>query len=165
MLGIGFQEVVTLTLTSSKMLHGITKRENNNEATISNPVTEDYHILRSSILPNLLELLKNNKHRELPQKVFEFGDVVIEHSNHKSLAWVELATKSTFSNAKSTAEIISKRLGIIGDTTDCNDPLFISGRSVQIKNEKYLLKYGEIHPRILEKLELGYPAIGGEIHW
>ena len=165
MLGIGFQEVVTLTLTSSKMLHGITKRENNNEATISNPVTEDYHILRSSILPNLLELLKNNKHRELPQKVFEFGDVVIDHSNHKSLAWVELATKSTFSNAKSTAEIISKRLEIIGDTIDCNDPLFISGRSVQIKNGKYLLKYGEIHPRILEKLELGYPVIGGEIHW
>ena len=111
------------------------------------------------------ELLKNNKHRELPQKVFEFGDVVIDHSNHKSLAWVELATKSTFSNAKSTAEIISKRLGIIGDTIDCKDPLFISGRSVQIENEKYLLKYGEIHPRILENLELGYPVIGGEIHW
>lgn len=165
MLGIGFQEVVTLTLTSSKMLHDITKRENNNEATISNPVTEDYHMLRSSILPNLLELLKNNKHRELPQKVFEFGDVVIDHSNHKSLAWVELATKSTFSNAKSTAEIISKRLGIIGDTIDCKDPLFIPGRSVQIENEKYLLKYGEIHPRILENLELGYPVIGGEIHW
>ena len=57
------------------------------------------------------------------------------------------------------------KLFLKGDTTDCNDPLFISGRSVQIKNEKYLLKYGETHPRILEKLELGYPAIGGEIHW
>jgi len=165
MLGIGFQEVVTLTLTSSKMLHEITKRENDNEATVSNPVTEDYHMLRSSILPNLLELLKNNKHRELPQRVFEFGDVVKEHSNHKSLAWIELATKSTFSSAKSTAEIISQRLDISGDTTDCDDPIFISGRSVQIKNDKYKLKYGEIHPRVLEKLELGYPVIGGEIHW
>jgi len=165
MLGIGFQEVVTLTLTSSKMLHEITERENDNEATVSNPVTEDYHMLRSSILPNLLELLKNNKHRELPQRVFEFGDVVKEHSNHKSLAWMELATKSTFSNAKSTAEIISQRLGLSGDNEDCEDPIFISGRCVQIKEKDYLLKYGEIHPRILEELEIGYPVIGGEIHW
>jgi len=165
MLGIGFQEVVTLTLTSTKMLHEITERENDNEATVSNPVTEDYHMLRSSILPNLLELLKNNKHRELPQRVFEFGDIVIEHSNHKSLAWIELATKSTFSNAKSTAEIIAKRLEINGEASDCNDPIFISGRSVEIKNDYCNLKYGEIHPRVLEKLELGYPASGGEIHW
>ena len=165
MLGIGFQEVVTLTLTSSKMLHEITERENDNEATVSNPVTEDYHMLRSSILPNLLELLKNNKHRELPQRVFEFGDVVKEHSNHKSLAWMELATKSTFSNAKSTAEIISQRLGLSGDNEDCEDPIFISGRCVQIKGKDYFLKYGEIHPRILEELEIGYPVIGGEIHW
>jgi len=28
-----------------------------------------------------------------------------------------------------------------------------------------LLKYGEIHPFTLEKFELGYPVIGGEIHW
>ena len=165
MLGLGFQEVVTLTLTSSKMLHEITKRENNNEATVSNPVTEDYHMLRSSILPNLLKLLKNNKHRELPQRVFEFGDVVREHSNHKSLAWIELATKSTFSKAKSIAEMISQRLDITGDASDCNDPIFISGRSVQINNDKHTLKYGEIHPRVLEELEIGYPAIGGEIHW
>jgi phenylalanyl-tRNA synthetase beta subunit len=43
--------------------------------------------------------------------------------------------------------------------------LFISGRSVQIENDEHLLKYGEIHPRILEELEIDYPAIGGEIHW
>ena len=165
MLGIGFQEVVTLTLTSSKMLHEVTKRENNNEATVSNPVTEDYHMLRSSILPNLLELLKSNKHRELPQRIFEFGDIIIDHTNHKSLAWIELATKSTFSNAKATAEMIAQRLRISGENTDCEDPVFISGRSVQIENDGLLLKYGEIHPRILEKLEIGYPAIGGEIHW
>ena len=38
-------------------------------------------------------------------------------------------------------------------------------RVVQIKSEDYTIKYGEIHPRTLEKFELGYPAIGGEIIW
>ncbi len=165
MLGIGFQEVVTLTLTSTNMLHDSTGRENDNEATVSNPVTEDYHMLRSSILPNLIELLKNNRHRELPQKIFEVGQVVREHSNRTSLSWIELASKATFSTARSTAEIISQRLNLKGDLNDDEDPLFIPGRCVQIKSDNFTLKYGEIHPRTLEKFELGYPAIGGEINW
>ena len=165
MLGIGFQEVVTLTLTSTNMLHDNTGRENENEATVSNPVTEDYHILRSSILPNLIDLLKSNRHRELPQKIFEVGQVVREHSNRTSLSWVELASKATFSNARMTAEIISQRLGLNGEIVECEDPLFIPGRSVQIKSDEFTLSYGEIHPRTLEKFELGYPAIGGEINW
>ncbi|SVD61830.1 uncharacterized protein METZ01_LOCUS414684, partial [marine metagenome] len=41
----------------------------------------------------------------------------------------------------------------------------ISGRCAQIKTEDITLTYGEIHPNTLEKFELGYPAIGGEIHW
>ena len=165
MLGMGFQEVVTLTLTSTKMLHAYTKRENENEATISNPVTEDYHMLRSSILPNLLELLKNNRHRELPQKIFEIGQIVKQDTNRSSLAWIELASRATFSTARSTAESIAHRLGIKAETVEQEDPLFISGRNVHLEKENIVIKYGEIHPRTLEKFELNYPAIGGEIHW
>ena len=165
MLGIGFQEVVTLTLTSTKMLHENTGRESENEAAVSHPVTEDYHLLRSSILPNLLELLSSNRHHELPQRVFEIGQVVKEHSNRISLAWMELASKGTFSKARTTAESIAHRLGVSDKAVDEDDPLFISGRCAQIKTEDITLTYGEIHPNTLEKFELGYPAIGGEIHW
>jgi phenylalanyl-tRNA synthetase beta chain len=165
MLGMNFQEVVTLTLTSTKMLHDYTGREADNEATIANPVTEDYHMLRSSILPNLLELLKNNRHRELPQNIFEIGQVIRQGSNRMSLAWIELASRATFSKARATAESIAHRLGIAGEIVESEDPLFIPGRNVQVKYENIVMKYGEIHPRTLEKLELNYPAIGGEIHW
>ena len=47
---------------------------------------------------------------------------------------------------------------------ECEDPIFIPGRSIEISG-KYFTKYGEIHPFTLEKFELGYPVIGGEIHW
>jgi phenylalanyl-tRNA synthetase beta subunit len=97
--------------------------------------------------------------------VFEVGQVVREHSNRLSLAWIELASKGTFSNARITAESIAHRLGIDGDTTEGEDPAFISGRCAQIKTDDITLTYGEIHPSTLEKFELGYPAIGGEIHW
>ena len=108
---------------------------------------------------------RNNRHRELPQRIFEVGQVVLEHSNRTSLAWIELASKATFSSARATAEIISKRIELNGETTEHEDPLFIPGRCVQIKTENSTLKYGEIHPQTLEKYEIGYPAIGGEIIW
>ena len=165
MLGLGFQEVVTLTLTSTNSLHEKTGRESEDEATVSNPVTEDYHVLRSSILPNLIELLKNNRHRELPQKIFEVGEVVKEHSNRTSLSWLELASKATFSGARATAEIISERLKLDGEIVDEEEPIFIPGRYVQVKSENFTLRYGEIHPSTLEQFEIGYPAIGGEIVW
>ena len=165
MLGIGFQEVVTLTLTSKKMLNEYTQRESENETEVANPVTEDYHLLRSSILPNLLELLKNNKHRELPQRVFEIGQIVKMHTNLQSLAWMQIASKNTFSQARTISDSIALRLRISGETKECDDPIFIPGRSIETSNGSILLKYGEIHPFTLEKFELGYPVIGGEIHW
>ena len=165
MLGLGFQEVVTLTLTSKKMLHEFTQREHDNETEVANPVTEDYHLLRSSILPNLLELLKNNKHRELPQQVFEIGQIVKMHTNVQSLAWIQIASKNTFSQARTISDSIALRLRISGETKECEDPLFIPGRCIEIRSGRILLKYGEIHPFTLEKFELGYPVIGGEIHW
>ena len=56
-------------------------------------------------------------------------------------------------------------VGLNGEIVECEDSLFIPGRCVQIKSEEFTLSYGEIHPRTLEKFELGYPAIGGEINW
>ena len=165
MLGIGFQEVVTLTLTSKKMLNEYTQRESENETEVANPVTEDYHLLRSSILPNLLELLKHNKHRELPQRVFEIGQIVKTHTNLQSLAWMQIASKNTFSQARTISDSIALRLRISGENKECNDPIFIPGRSIETSDGNILLKYGEIHPFTLEKFDLGYPVIGGEIHW
>ena len=165
MIGIGFQEVVTLTLTSSKVLHNNTRREHSNEAEVSNPVNEDIYMLRSSILPSLLELLRHNKHRELPQKIFEIGQVIREHSNSLSLGWLQLASKGNFSMIKTIAESVAKRLGIVGDNIEFEDPIFVPGRCVRIETEKGLLTYGEIHPETLENFDLGYPAIGGEIYW
>ena len=121
--------------------------------------------LISILLPNLLELLKSNKHRELPQNIFEVGQIIKQDTNKTSLAWIELASRATFSKARSTAENIVHRLQIEAESTDEEDPIFISGRSVHLKNDNITIKYGEIHPRTLEKFSLNYPAIAGEIHW
>ena len=116
-------------------------------------------------MPNLLELLKHNKHRELPQRVFEIGQIVKTHTNLQSLAWMQIASKNTFSQARTVSDSIALRLRISGETKECDDPIFIPGRSIETSDGNILLKYGEIHPFTLEKFDLGYPVIGGEIHW
>ncbi|PKK81355.1 MAG: phenylalanine--tRNA ligase subunit beta [Thermoplasmata archaeon HGW-Thermoplasmata-2] len=82
--GLGYQEAMTFVLSGKKAqfekmrmdLGGGESGGVSGCVEVENPVTEDYAVMRVSIIPCLLELLKANKHRELPQAIFEIGDVV-----------------------------------------------------------------------------------------
>eukprot|EP00921_Rhytidocystis_pertsovi_P007900 GHVQ01013074.1.p1 GENE.GHVQ01013074.1~~GHVQ01013074.1.p1 ORF type:complete len:636 (+),score=53.30 GHVQ01013074.1:176-2083(+) len=45
-------------------------------ASVSNPKTREFEIVRTSLIPGLLKTLASNKGRELPIRLFELGDVV-----------------------------------------------------------------------------------------
>ena len=162
LLGLGFQEVVSLTLSSARAQHELPQREPAGEAHIANPVGEEYHLLRPALLPGLLELLRTNRHHELPQRIFEVGWVVRDHANRLALGWVELNSRAPFSKARATAQAVAQRLGLKGDAQPVEDGMFIAGRCASLGDA---LVFGEIHPRVLEGCELGYPAIGGEVLW
>ena len=76
LVGYGLQEVVTFMLTNKNNLHKKMKIEEKDVIETKNPKTEDYSIIRTWLLPSLLEVLWRNKHREYPQNIFEVGDVV-----------------------------------------------------------------------------------------
>jgi phenylalanyl-tRNA synthetase beta chain len=162
LLGLGFQEVVSLTLSSARAQHELPQREPAGEAHVANPVGDEYHLLRPALLPGLLELLRTNRHHELPQRIFEVGWVVRDHANRLALGWVELNSRAPFSKARATARAVAQRLGVEGDAQPVEDNMFIAGRCASLGN---VLVFGEIHPRVLEGCELGYPAIGGELLW
>ena len=44
---------------------------------ISNPKTQEFQVVRTSLIPGLLKCLQSNKDERLPQKVFEVQDCVI----------------------------------------------------------------------------------------
>ncbi|MFQ5975864.1 MAG: phenylalanine--tRNA ligase subunit beta, partial [Candidatus Hydrothermarchaeales archaeon] len=80
MIGYGFTEVMTLMLTNEES--NFSNINHSGEAvTIKNPISEEHTIIRTNLLSSLMEFLKLNKHKELPQKVFEVGDVVIPDKN------------------------------------------------------------------------------------
>jgi phenylalanyl-tRNA synthetase beta chain len=115
LIGLGFQEVNTLIMTKGSDL---TK--------IMNPLSEEYDSLRASIIPSLLEVLRTNKRHDLPQMVFQIGDVVEGSRPRKKLGAAIIHSKASFTEAKSYAESI---LGPLKhDVKGTKHPYFINGR-------------------------------------
>ena len=86
LLGLAFQEVMTLSLSNdpdqfSKM--GIPKES---ITSIMNPKTKDLTNVRISLFPSLFNILRANKHRDLPQRIFEIGDCIENGVNVSKVA-------------------------------------------------------------------------------
>ena len=45
---------------------------------LSNPKTQEFEIVRTSLMPGLLKCLSYNRKNPIPQKVFEISDCVIQ---------------------------------------------------------------------------------------
>lgn len=89
MLGLGFTEVITFTLTSEKSYSnlGRTARPWEDYVPLMHPLTTEHTLIRTELLPKLLEVLAFNRHCELPIKIFEVGDVVVAKKNRLKLCF------------------------------------------------------------------------------
>ncbi|CRG99916.1 phenylalanine--tRNA ligase beta subunit, putative [Plasmodium relictum] len=92
----GYSEVMTNTLLSKKENYDYMLRNHMNydvkinieeynplapPVQILNSKTSEYEIVRTSLIVNLLKFLSANKHRELPLRFFEIGDVAYTSYN------------------------------------------------------------------------------------
>jgi phenylalanyl-tRNA synthetase beta chain len=140
-------------------------------AEILNPISNEYTICRSWLLPCLMKNLVSNKHRDYPQRIIEIGNCVIlddaEETGTKTIR--KLAGVISYDNAnltemKSVVESVLKNLGYDFQINDYQHPSFIETRIGEIiVNEKQIGFFGEIKPEILEKWKLEKPVIGFEI--
>jgi phenylalanyl-tRNA synthetase beta chain len=163
MIGLGFQEVTTLTLSNEKDNLEFTP-ENDSVVRIKNPITEEHTVVRTVLIPSLLNILKINKRHNLPQKIVEIGDVVIDNANVRKIASLNISSKAGFSDVKSTVECLLKNLNIDYNMEIKQHPAFINGRCASIYSKGNELGYfGEIHPKTIIDFELEHPINGFEI--
>jgi phenylalanyl-tRNA synthetase beta chain len=165
LVGLGYFEVVTLSLSNDQEQFEALNTEKDPEALrIRNPVTEAHTLVRTSLIPSLLGILRKNKHRELPQRVFEIGDVVLQRRNRKRLAAVAIHAKASFTECKSLALSVSAAMGISPDVLQTENPSYIPGRCACLMvGTDEVGVFGELHPATAEAFELKYPLIGMEI--
>ena len=165
MIGMGFTEAMTLTLSSQKDEFELSKLPEKNVVTVLNPITEEHTCLRSSLMPSLMRILRRNKHRDLPQRLFEVGDVVVDSKKERHICGVVMHSKTSFTEVKSYAESVLRELKAEYTLRSSNYNTFIGGRGAYIIVEGDVIGYfGEISPEVITDFEITHPVIMFEIN-
>ncbi|NMB78089.1 MAG: phenylalanine--tRNA ligase subunit beta [Methanomicrobiales archaeon] len=162
--GLGYLEVMPFTLTSEEVLYKKMQRpETPGVLHVMHPISIDNTVVRTELLPLLLEFLTINRHRELPQRLFTAGDVVLNCRTHQQAAGVSTHPDADFSEAYATADAVLHELSIDYTVKESQDPAFIDGRRGDIVvNGKIIGVFGEIHPAVLTAFELEHPVAAFE---
>jgi phenylalanyl-tRNA synthetase beta chain len=168
MIGLGYFEVFTFTLTSERKQFEWMRRlaREPEKVRVASPISTEHTMLRCSILPNLLEILAINKHRDLPQRIFEVGPVVQNFREGYMLAAVSTHATANFAEVKSLTDAVLKELGLADvEIVNSNDRAFFEyGRRADIvKDGEYIGVFGELHPEVITNFGLDHPVVGFEL--
>lgn len=165
LMGHGYLEVKSLALSCEKEQFELMLRPEVPELVkIQNPINDYLTCIRMTLAPSMLMFFKANKHRDLPQNIFEVGDVVIGQKTIRHVAALAMHSKASFTEIKSLVQTYLRDTDIKFDLGLCEDPAYIPGRSAEILIDgKTAGSFGEYHPQVLENFELGYPVAGFEI--
>ena len=177
--GLSFTEVMSLMLTNEENHYQKMKLPENVRVEVAQPISQDRTMIRQSLLNGLLEFLEDNKHEELPQRIFEVGETVFldgEKETHtvgvKKMAAMITHSQANFTEIKSTSDAFISNLGLEMTIEDLDHPSFIPGRCAQLKGVKKETGdvcvegfFGEINPEVIRNFELEYPVIALEVEF
>ena len=165
LIGHGYLEVKSIALSCEKEQFELMQRpESSNLTKIQNPINDYLTCMRMNLVPSMLMFFKANKHRDLPQNIFEVGDVIAGTETTRHIAALAMHSKASFTEIKSLVQTYLRDMNIKFDLGPCEDPAYIPGRSAEILiNGSSIGSLGEYHPQVLENFELGYPVAGFEL--
>jgi phenylalanyl-tRNA synthetase beta chain len=163
--GMGYMEVIPFTLTNERVLYTWMQRPPAPSALrVKYPISEEHTVIRTDILPLLLETLQSNRHRELPQRIFAIGDVVEGRETYQKVAAASLHPAADFTEAYAAADALTRELGLSCTVAESKAPAFIDGRRGDLVMEGAGRgSFGEIHPAVLSAFELEHPVAALEL--
>jgi phenylalanyl-tRNA synthetase beta chain len=168
LLGLGFTEIITLNVTSKADMFQRMATSESPVVEIANPITLEQAIVRPRLVPSLLSILRANKHRELPQSLFETGLVVPDPTapkNELRAAGCRISANAGFAECKGIVETFLRDAGMGATFVAKTASGFIEGRSAALKDAsgREFGWFGELRPDVITAFELGAPTIAFEI--
>jgi phenylalanyl-tRNA synthetase beta chain len=172
MVGTGSQETMSYILSNHDNLVKKMGILDMKAIEVDNPVSKNWCVFRTWLIPSLIEFLSNNKNREYPQKIFEIGEVVLFDENAETrsrnptkLAWTYAGNDANFTKAKQNFDFLMRNMGLRYDIEEVEHASFIPGRvgkiSVAGKRVAYI---GEMHPKVLDNFGIEQPVCAFEIN-
>jgi phenylalanyl-tRNA synthetase beta chain len=178
MCAMGYSEVSTYSFYSPKVFDRLRLAEDSPlraAARISNPLGEDFSLMRTTLIPSLLEVLATNMNFSVANAaIFEIGNRFLP----KALPLEELPDEELtlcfgaygdidFNQMKVTVERLIRVSGSRGRTsfTRADAPYLHPGRSADVWVEDQLLgTFGEVHPDTAEAFGLPRRVYVAEIN-
>jgi len=171
MTSLGFQEILSYSLANKEHLFNRMNLKEEQVVEIENPVSLNWNVFRTWLLPSLMEFFSNNQHVTYPQKIFEIGDVVLIDEKQET---------GTLDVRKLSAAVSDSRIGYedIAPILDaflssmkvnyklkrCKHASFIEGRVADVVAGGKIIGFiGEIHPAVLKNWHLEMPVAAFEI--
>lgn len=167
--GQGFYEIMNYTFESPKVFDKLNISENDDlrkVITISNPLGEDFSIMRTQTLNGMLTSLSTNFNRRNEEALlYEVGKVYIakelplkELPEEKSKLTIGMYGELDFYDIKGTVEVLFEKLGM-SDKVEYNLEQGLSwmhpGRCASIScNNKELGYIGELHPNVAKNYDI-----------
>ena len=176
MVGLGFQEVMSLMLTNEEAHYEKMNQQEEEHVQVARPITIDRTMIRTSLINSLMDFLEDNKHEDLPQKIFEIGDILYlddtkenKTRSSKKLAALICHSTANFTEIKSVMTSVLTNLGYTMEISDSENKTFIEGRVADVVGEaqKGTIKgfFGEVSPEVITNFTLEYPVIAFEIEF
>ncbi len=161
--GLGFLEAMTWSLTSEKALASA-GFSHEKALRLANPLTEDFTMLRPSLVPNMLAVLATSKGEKMPQKIYELGIVNSHGKEGRRLCAAITHSRASFSEIKSVLQALVSERGLVLSISAISHPAFIPGRCAEISLEgRKAGIIGEITPSVLSSLNIEQPVAAFEI--
>jgi phenylalanyl-tRNA synthetase beta chain len=174
--GLGYIETLTLTLSSEEAdFDALRLPRPDNYVVIDNPISVEQTIIRTTILPGLLDTFAYNTHHELPQRIFEIGNITLLDSSAETGAreWPKVAAgiigpRVDYSEIRSACQALLREFDLTLTVAPDDAPLFIPGRGAKVIAQRgdasvEIGRMGELHPEILERYKLIYPVAVFEV--
>jgi len=166
--GHGYQEVFSAILSNKPLLSERMRVSPNDIVEIKNYMSETYSVVRSWLLPILLDVLGKNKHVDYPQRLFEQG-IVSKHGkvivDEEHLAAVSAHSSASYTELRQHVEAVLRVSGYEVIFEPLEWGCFIPGRAARVMVRKTKIgMVGEIHPAVLEEFNLLVPVAACELN-
>ncbi|EAX48261.1 ferredoxin-fold anticodon-binding [Thermosinus carboxydivorans Nor1] len=186
--GIGFTETISYSFTHPAVLDKLNVPPDSSLRTaipLLNPITDDFPLLRTTLLGGLMEtIVRNLSRKNEDMKLFEVGAVyrpeqlplkdfpqeplmvcgVLTGRRHE-VAWNQAKEFVDFYDAKGAVETLLTSIGISGYKVEqgTHYALHPGKTAVFVKDGDRLAVVGEAHPRVLDAFGLNRPVYLFEI--
>ena len=173
LVGLGFEDLLNFHMISEgenfdrlEIVPGEDVYGAGEPATIKEPYSEDFTMLRTWVMPSLLMVLERNTHRSYPQNLAEIGFAaeVDERENTgvaegRRVGAVLASHEAGYKDAKARLQTLTRNFDVDLETPPTDHPTFISGRTaaVVIDGEEVGV-IGEVHPKVLVEHDLEVPV-------